>query len=547
MPLDRFFRWSARVARFRYLLGLDRKPEMETRDPRVLEGDPGRCAELEERNRLDNVSTNFAIGWQEWLADTEMVNVGREYVEELLLIGIPRTHYAYVLVAHDEDEPTPSAIVSDKPAQKRSGLHGKIVNLRFPSGGFLQPLYSPIDRLLTTLFFSDQSIRKNWSSPLDPGRERNGLCLNQHGDLAKVRSNIQATVNSANRLDDGTPDPIAILEKLHGFGFKEVFATSGVAGRQGIYVCFDDYPNPVPFFGESYAALHNFIKTQETTENEHTNCSSKRSRREGYFPGGQLIRTGDGAARISRGLEEWRAKRAVFNRRRYGIDRPTLVFGGFLVAPDRGIPGGLGRLDGVAAQSECDAEGPVGGQPVCDFPSVSSFHIESIALEETDPQLADPNEFKSPGESPRGLKHPSKSAEKGRDSDLCGAHAAVGDGPEGTTAVVSRILRAIYGTAGKLVGAIESDVEGRERQAQDLAAADGRNGVQGRHLDEVIERLTLEAEGRRVADVAGDTAEMGAGEFIRRVKRSPAVDLPRAMRTLPTPRIEQEPGTSRER
>jgi hypothetical protein len=481
---------------------------------------------------LDNVSTNFAIGWQEWLADTEMVNVGREYVEELLLIGIPRTHYAYVLVAHDEDEPTPSAIVSDKPAQKRSGLHGKIVNLRFPSGGFLQPLYSPIDRLLTTLFFSDQSIRKNWSSPLDPGRERNGLCLNQHGDLAKVRSNIQATVNSANRLDDGTPDPIAILEKLHGFGFKEVFATSGVAGRQGIYVCFDDYPNPVPFFGESYAALHNFIKTQETTENEHTNCSSKRSRREGYFPGGQLIRTGDGAARISRGLEEWRAKRAVFNRRRYGIDRPTLVFGGFLVAPDRGIPGGLGRLDGMAAQPECDAEGPVGGRPGCDCPSVSSSSVQPNTLA----KLADPNEFKSPGESPSGLKHLSKSAEKGRDSNLCGAHAAVGDGPEGTIAVAARILRAIYGAAGKIVGAIESDIEGRERQAQDLAAAAGRLGAQGRQLDDAIERLAG-AEEMSAEGVTDDTAELGAGEFLRRVKKAEPNITPQVLRTLPTPQL----------
>jgi hypothetical protein len=47
--------------------------------------------------------------------------------------------------------------------------------------------------------------------------------------------------------------------------------------------------------------------------------------------------------------------------------------------------------------------------------------------------------------------------------------------------------------------------------------------------------------------VAGDTAETGVGEFIRRVKRPPAINAPRTMRPLPTPRIEQEPGTSRER
>ncbi|HEY5213546.1 MAG TPA: hypothetical protein VIJ38_11065, partial [Acidobacteriaceae bacterium] len=103
--------------------------------------------------------------------------------------------------------------------------------------------------------------------------------------------------------------------------------------------------------------------------------------------------------------------------------------------------------------------------------------------------------------------------------------------------IAARMLRAIYVAVEGLGGAMASLIEGRSQWSEDLAAADSKLGGQGRHLDEAIERLSLEALGFSAARIAGGGDELSVGQSFRRLKKMPE----NTFRPLPTP------GEGRER
>ena len=343
-PGDSYFSPDARVSGLCYQLGLDRNPELETRNPRVLHGDPGLCQLLETTNRLANRSTNFSINWSEKITDREAAEIGRHYVEEVLLVGVPPSRYAYSLIAHDEQvrEGPDESLAHNR---NRTSVHGKIINTRFPGGGYLQPMYSPRDRMITTLYFARMAIERNWSHPLDPERSRNVASHHVHGPITKFRRIVVEAAASASRLPSGEPDSIALLKNLEQVGISDIYATKGLHGKPGIYVRLDDHPRRIRFFGAEFGALNEYINNHEKPENEHQRCPNN-SLGETCFPGGYLDRSAKYTSRILFRLNQLTANRAEFNRQRYRIDFPALAVGGLDIFPAVGMGVHFGLASG---------------------------------------------------------------------------------------------------------------------------------------------------------------------------------------------------------
>ena len=359
MPGDRHMDPTVRAARYEYQLGLDREPAEDWRSPRVGRGDPATCNALERASRFGNPSTEFILGWEEWLADVLLIACASSYVEDCLMVGVPPNHYAYTLIPHDETRknlpPTCTRVM-------RSAVHGKIENVRLPTGGYLQPFYGPKTRLLTCLFLAKWSIENNWSFGLDPGRERNVVPSRQPTKLSIFKAFIEKKVKAAKRCSDGKPDPVAILDVLYEIGIDEIETAKGYAGRRGVRFHFEDHPKPVLFFGEQYMALHDYLREKHINEIENR-TDNKPSAWEQYFPGGQLIRTEEYTSRIAVGLQQCLDARAKFNIERYNLNRPIFVMGGLVVGDVNRGGGGPDVLDGSDVRAKSGVEGPTGGCP----------------------------------------------------------------------------------------------------------------------------------------------------------------------------------------
>jgi len=374
MPGDRFFPPSDRVATYEYQLGLDRLGSEDPRSPGVLWGDPSLCASVEAFCRFRDSSTNFAISFSEWVDDVELATIGRSFVEDLLLIGVPRDFYCYSLVRHDE-APVPET-ERDKALPRRSGLHGKIPKIRLPNGRFLQPMYSPKDRMLTTLFFADLAIRTNRSCFLDPGRQRDKSDQDTDSDTLLAKALIIAAVECAPRHPDGSLDPLAALMSLGSLGNLNLDVAKGVAGRRGLAIRFTGQSKSIRLFDGDFRDLGNFLETHKNTKQHETNRMAQEPHREEFFPDGSLIRTPEFAKRIATALAQWRLKRADYNRRRYGLDRPTITFGGlFVPCRPTGDPRGValvGTTNGAPRNGSRSAENTAGDcalpAPGCDEP-----------------------------------------------------------------------------------------------------------------------------------------------------------------------------------
>jgi hypothetical protein len=275
------------------------------------------------------------------------------------MVGVPPNHYAYTLIPHDETRknlpPTCTRVM-------RSAVHGKIENVRLPTGGYLQPFYGPKTRLLTCLFLAKWSIENNWSFGLDPGRERNVVPSRQPTKLSIFKAFIEKKVKAAKRCSDGKPDPVAILDVLYEIGIDEIETAKGYAGRRGVRFHFEDHPKPVLFFGEQYMALHDYLREKHINENENR-TDNKPSAWEQYFPGGQLIRTEEYTSRIAVGLQQCLDARAKFNIERYNLNRPIFVMGGLVVGDVNRGGGGPDVLDGSDVRAKSGVEGPTGGCP----------------------------------------------------------------------------------------------------------------------------------------------------------------------------------------
>jgi hypothetical protein len=539
MPDDHFFSPNAPVSDYRYLLGLDTDPSEDPRSPREVEGDPGLCAWLEARSRFENSSTNFVISWTEWLEDSVQRTFVRKYVEEGLLIGVPRNFYVYTLTAHDEPVRGADGTV------KRSSCHAKILGLRLPSGGYLQPFYPKRDRLLTTLFLADAAIKNNWTSPLDPGRERLEFDGHKYSKIRPTKLIIDNAVKAAPRLPGGAPDPVAIVTALRGLYNGDIFPTTGVLGKRGIALHFDDHPKPVRFFGEEYAALHQLITMNSGPKNDD-NGTTKNRRSEEFFPHGILKRDDKSAENIARGLNEYLAARATFNFRRYHLDRPTLVLGGFTVGVDTNEPPNLGVLHRPTDSRQPGLEGSTGPLSKPQIPGAA----ETVAREQRQPDPADqliPHAQSTNKPYPQN-EHTTErhSAREESDTDLRGKLPHVGVLVAAIAAVVSRILGQIFSAAERVGSTIDAIIESRSRRSRelneashDLEEANQRLGSQGRYLDEVIAEFSENARQLETGEIDEDDVDPYLNEWVSR--GIPLISVAPQIRKPPTPPTEEQP------
>ena len=511
-PGDSFFPPGARVSGLTYQLGLDRRPEVETRNPRVLHGDPSLCQRLEETNRLSNRSTNFSVNWSEWIPDQEAAEIGRQYVEEVLLVGVPSNRYAYTLVVHDEKVPE----VRDESLaknRKRTSVHGKIINTRFPGGGYLQPMYLPRERLLTTLYFAHLAIERNWSHPLDPERARNVASHHVHGPVTTLRRAVVEQAELASRPHPGEPDLLALMAGLHELGISDVYATEGLFGKPRIDVQLGNHPRRIGFSGPKFGQLHDYIKKHDQPKNEHQG-RTQRSPDQDYFPGGYLNRSPDHAARILSALKQRLAKRAEFNRERYRIDAPTLVIGGSDSHPFAGVGVHLGLAGGQLPKAAIglDQRSVFG----FGFASGSVAHPKEITLGQRNEE---PAKFGG-------------TASNERDTHLRGVRAHLGALVAGVVADAASGVRAVHESVQRAHDSINRSIEETERRAAGISAAARRLDDAGYLLGSAARGLerTLECPTPQIgltADFPASVGEEGveAGEYLIRARR-PRLPLP---------------------
>lgn len=510
-PGDSFFAPGVRVSGLTYQLGLDRHPEEETRNPRVLHGDPSLCQRLEETNRLSNRSTNFSINWSEWIPDLEAAAVGRQYVVEVLLVGVPPGRYAYTLIAHDEKIPD-GRDESLAKNRKRTSVHGKIINTRFPGGGYLQPIYPPRERLLTTLYFAHLAIERNWSHPLDPERARNVASHHVHGPVTTFRRAVVEQAELASRPNSGEPGVLALMAGLQELGISDVYATRGLFGKPGIDVQLGDHPNRIRFSGPKFEPLHDYIQTHDKPKNEHQG-HTERSPGEEYFPGGYLNRSPEHAARILYGLKQHLAYRAQYNRQRYRIDAPTLVIGG----GDFHVSAGMGVRHGV-----------VGGHPQT---AAVGHDQRSVCRVGFAPRNFNPQEV-TPGandEEPAKLEKP---ASNERNTHLRGVRAHLGALVAGVVADAASGVRAVHESVQRAHESITRSVQETERRAAGISAAARRLDDAGFQLGSAARGLerTLECPTPRLGLTADFLASVGdegmeVEEYLIRARR-PRLPLP---------------------
>ncbi len=185
------------------------------------------------------------------------------------------------------------------------------------------------------------------------------------------------------------------------------------------------------------------------------------------------------------------------------------------------------------------------GVPAGDEADKSSTGIHSTEVQHPGPVVDSNSNLSNPNQPNKDDSHedtPEYAANlRGMRDTLAGAGAALSafernsEKAERALAAIAeiaaRILRAIYLAVEGLGGAMASVVEGRSQWSKDLAAADRKLGVQGGHLDEAIERLSLEAEGLSAERIAGGGDEIGVGQSFRRLRKTPENTL----RPLPTP------------
>jgi hypothetical protein len=518
-PGDSFFAPYARVSGLGYQLGLDRDPEVETRTPRVLHGDPALCEHLEKSNRLSNRSTNFSINWSEWISDWDAAEIGRQYVEEVLLVGVPSGRYAYSLIAHDEKVPE-GRDESFVKRNKRTSVHGKIVNTRFPGGGYLQPMYSPRDRMLTGIYFAHIAIERNWSHPLDPERVRNVAGHHVRGAVSDFKRRVVEGAASAPRLPSGEHDPIALLAGLQQLGISDVYATKGLHGKPGIYVRLDDHPRRIRFFGPEFGVLHDYINKQEDPKNEHQRCH-QRSHRENCFPGGYLDRSPEHAARIQCCLDTLLANRAEFNRKRYRIDLPTLAFAGLDFDPLAGMGVRFGLVDRQPSKPETG----LGRRPVPQT-GFNNNRRQPVELNHGHPD-AEPTQTEKPTNDER-------------DTDLRGVRTHLGALVAGIVADTTNGVRAVHQSVQLAHDSINRCVQDTERSTAGLSAAARRLddagcllGSAARDFEQTLECPTPDAG--LIVNFPASPWEEGdeAGEYLLRVRRPrPPLPVPQIRHNL---------------
>lgn len=522
MGIDRFFTMEAEVSSFDYQLGLDRDPAEDLRSPRQQKGDPRTCNRLEATNRLANASTNFAIGWLELISDYEKRTLSCEYVEDLILIGVPPTHYAYSIVGHDEAAESETN-GSWSPLAIRSAAHGKIINLRLPSGGFLQPIYPKKDRMLTTLFFAKYAITMGRAHPLDRDRIRNLPKHFLHGTIPQFKRELDAAVKAAHRFPDGSPDPMAIMVAMHQLGLEDVFAKVGLFGRLGVSIALPGHPRRLQAYGPEFEALHKFILTKEPINHESKKTDRFNSGNE-FFPRGCLDRSPEYADRISNALNEWRAARVKFNRRRYNLDRPTMVFG----CPDLGAPVGLGLLDRLPPFRMPVPEGAASGDPS------NARELEGAVVNQPTKTAQPVSPTQQIYEHPK----PRTTAKEGRNPDLCGAHADLGVSIPAIIATAARMVLGSYLAVKNLHRAIDAYFECRSQLAQSreegtraVSVACGQLSEASRRLDAAIEQRSVEA-----------TPVNAAEAVINEDGPDPYESVQIVSRPLPTPRSGPKPS-----
>jgi len=324
MPIDKYYRPEQRVSSYSYQLGWGRPLGDDRRNPRVAYGSPRVCNRLESLIGPRNPSTNFAISFEESLRDDFATFVARQYVEDVLLVGVQSSEYAYTLVLHDEDDENCKREAETKPVGHRTAIHGKIINLHLPSGRKLQPIYPTRERMLPTLYLSWAAIKYGLASPFDAGRERNSKSFFRYGETLAEKQRIDQSVKSASRLPDGTPDVVSVIDRLSKVFDGEVAPISGIGGRKGVQLTRAGSTQPLRFFGPHFATLHNHVTQHEEHHDEHGQ-TNRDHERDSFFPEGKLCRTSESTARIARALDEWRSKRAVYHARRYNLERTAMV------------------------------------------------------------------------------------------------------------------------------------------------------------------------------------------------------------------------------
>ena len=529
MPVSRSFSPLANVSRLPYQLGLDRLASEDTRCPRVGFGDPRLCHELEEASESKNSSTNLVISFEEWLPDSELIDIGRSYVEECLMIGISPNRFAYTLIIHDEN-------LRDKETSqirgKRSAIHIKIIPLDLISGRRLQAYYAARDWFLTMLFLNDLAIRKGLSSPLDRSRERHGTRYRKPHKVDMAKAMIRSALCSTKRLPDGTPDPMAMLRKLRELGLEAVERASGKLGKRGVKFRFADHDKPLRLFGEHPTALNKYIEKYHESTTEHQQ-NAKRRRIQDLFTDGYLDRSPERAARIRTALQYWTEERRKFHALRYKSLVATRVPG--KLDPSGIAGGGLrNRLSLVSKGCEDHVSGGevegalgTGAEPTSNHER-DADEIVIAAVEKTGDKSTSIN-----NEPTRNAK--SEAARAKRNPDTCGAYPKLGRAPESVLHLTSIAIWRIHDEVERLWSGICSDLEIRRRGALSIVEEGRGLDLQGKQLDAPLGRLAVKAQG--LGGYFGmDPAIPGPGEFVRRVRNPAAVAI--LSRKMATPKKE---------
>jgi hypothetical protein len=522
MPLDRIVPQTADCADFAYLLGLDRLPEEEIRNPRAIWGDPRLCALLEASSRFKSRSTNLILCFEEWLSDQSLLEVSREYVEECLLKGVPTSDYAYAVIVHDEPCDKASPI---KSGRKRSAAHIKIINMRLPSGGFLQPFYPKRDRMLTTLFLADKCIKNGWSFPLDPGRLRAVSTYRKVTKVTQAKSYIDSVVKAAPREANGKPDPLAILMNLHAIGLRGIEAVKGPLGRPGVRFRLSDHPKPLRFFGPDYAALNHSIQKDNERTNKHRKPDQIR-KGEDFFPLGELIRTPEYAKRIASSLKQWLGRRAILHTKRYGLNRPPLVLGAEgLGGRSHPLPS-CGVRDSMARQRQPQpqvAAGTQRGNFAHAWDTGSTEAVNSPAEYDSNSAPPKPTEEPETALSNGNTTTDTATGEK-RNPEPCGTQQDLGTSPESILAAFAGAIRAFHRGLEGVRSGIRARLEGRSQFALDVEEANRGFDRQGRSLDEALQRISREIAQVGSPEVEDDWDPLGGGEYLIRLQKAERLD-----------------------
>jgi hypothetical protein len=511
MSLDRYFSRRARAAKFKYLLGLGRgrDPSKDPRSPRVIWFNPGFCARLEKFNPHRNSSTNFVISLPELVSDSELLEITRSYIEDYIMAGVPPAFYACVVIAHRERR-------KGTANGKRSAAHIKIVNLRLPAGGHLQPFYPRRERFMTTLFLADLALKKNWPSPLDPGRERLGNNDHKHCDILPIKRAVDEVVKAAKRRSDGTPDPENIMRELRALGIEKISPTKGVVRKKGITFRLTDHPKPVRFFGPEYASVHDLLNSNKEPPDDQTK-PSKKSQAEEYFPNGVLERTKESADKIASGLERWRKARIKFNTRKYKLKDPVLMVGGYALDPDPLLTDRMGIV-----HRRDDSGEPKPARSTGQIPKRAERESANLAASEQDPLThfselisREQSNIKTYQQNEYTTDRPSRRKEcdplPRRTCPHLGIIVAA------IVAVISRILREVYWKSAILADKLDNLIESRGRRAREIAEADSRIGSQGRSLDQAIAELAADVARLGPREVSGKKVSYYSGQSLRRV------------------------------